>query len=83
MYEDEGVNYNYEKGLHSAIAFNYNETSKSLTIEDRKGKFPGMLTNRVFNVVWVKKDKPAAFNLEKKPDASINYSGKKITLAMK
>ena len=83
LYEDEGVNYNYEKGLHSAIAFNYNETSKSLTIEDRKGKFPGMLTNRVFNVVWVKKDKPAAFNLEKKPDASINYSGKKITLAMK
>ena len=53
LYEDENVNYNYEKGLCSMIEFSYNERMKLLSIEERSGEFPGMLEDRVFNVIPV------------------------------
>ena len=56
LYEDENVNYNYEKGLYSMIEFNYDEDNKLLSIEERRGEFPGMLEERVFNVIPVPKD---------------------------
>ena len=52
LYEDEGDSYNYEKGAYSTIAFNWNDKSRTLTIGERKGIFPGMLTSRQFTVVW-------------------------------
>lgn len=50
LYEDEGDNYNYEKGMYSTIQLKWNDKAKTLTINSRKGNFPGMLTNRKFNV---------------------------------
>ncbi|HLP04064.1 MAG TPA: TIM-barrel domain-containing protein, partial [Paludibacter sp.] len=50
LYEDEGENYNYEKGNYSTIAFEYNDADKKLTIGQRQGEFAGMLYNRVFRV---------------------------------
>ena len=56
LYEDENVNYNYEKGAYSMIEFSYNEKMKLLSIEERQGEFPGMLEERVFNIIPVSKD---------------------------
>ena len=56
LYEDENVNYNYENGAYSMIGFGYDEDTKTLSIEDRKGEFPGMLQERVFNIIPVSKD---------------------------
>ena len=53
LYEDENVNYNYEKGLYSMISFSYNERMKLLSIEECTGEFPGMLEERVFNIIPV------------------------------
>ncbi|RYE04264.1 MAG: DUF5110 domain-containing protein, partial [Sphingobacteriaceae bacterium] len=64
LYEDEGTNYNYEKGAFSNISINYNENSKTVTIGDRKGTFSGMVANRVFNVVVISKNQPKALNFE-------------------
>ena len=50
LYEDEGDNYNYEQGVYSTIDFRWNNRRKELTIANREGKFPGMLTNRTFRV---------------------------------
>ncbi|MBO5881416.1 MAG: DUF5110 domain-containing protein [Paraprevotella sp.] len=50
LYEDEGDNYNYQKGMYSTITFKWNDKSKTLTIDKRKGDFPGMLQQRKFNV---------------------------------
>ena len=52
LYEDEGDSYNYEKGVYTTITFNWNDKSRTLTIGERKGNFPGMLTSRQFTVVW-------------------------------
>jgi alpha-D-xyloside xylohydrolase len=51
LYEDEGDNYNYEKGTYSTITFQWNNRTRSLTIGDRQGNYPGMLLNRQFTVV--------------------------------
>ena len=51
LYEDEGDNYNYEKGVYSTIAFSWNDRARTLTIGERKGQYPGMLTKRQFTVV--------------------------------
>ena len=54
LYEDENDNYNYEKGVYSTIAFHWNDAKRRLTIDARKGSFPGMLKERSFSVVIVK-----------------------------
>ncbi len=51
LYEDEGDNYNYEKGMYSVIPFGWNEKTHTLTIGDRQGTYPGMLQNRQFTIV--------------------------------
>jgi alpha-D-xyloside xylohydrolase len=51
LYEDEGDNYNYEKGVFSTIAFQWNNKSQTLTIGNRQGTYPGMLESRHFTVV--------------------------------
>ena len=52
LYEDEGDHYNYEKGVYSTITFHWDNTRQQLTIGERKGSFPGMLSTRRFMVVW-------------------------------
>ena len=50
LYEDEGDNYNYEKGQYSTIALTWNNRSKTLTIGKRNGSFEGMPASRTFHV---------------------------------
>ena len=50
LYEDEGDNYNYEKGKYSTIQLHWNDKSKTLTIGKRNGTFDGMIASRTFNV---------------------------------
>ncbi|KJD34822.1 glycosyl hydrolase family 31 [Tamlana nanhaiensis] len=53
LYEDEGTNYNYEKGAYSIIPFKWNEDKKTLEIGKRKGSYKGMLNEKTFKIVWV------------------------------
>ena len=82
LYEDENDNYNYEKGVCSTIAFSWNNAKKTLTISDRKGSFPGMLTERKFNVMLVAKDKGSGAEKAEKFDKEIIYAGQKITIKL-
>ncbi|MBR0201558.1 MAG: DUF5110 domain-containing protein [Bacteroidaceae bacterium] len=51
LYEDEGDNYNYEKGTYATIQFDWSDKARTLTVGDRKGDFPGMLKTRKFTIV--------------------------------
>ncbi|MCR4835439.1 MAG: DUF5110 domain-containing protein [Bacteroidaceae bacterium] len=64
LYEDEGTNYNYEKGKYATITFTYDDTHRQLTISKRKGSFKGMLKERKFNIVFVKKGQPIPLDLD-------------------
>lgn len=75
IYEDENINYNYEKGAFSIIPVTWNEQEKTLTIHDRQGSFPGMLAERTFQVVWVSKEKAKKLDFTITPDQVIKYNG--------
>ena len=76
LYEDEGTNYNYEKGKYATIDITYDDSSKTVSFGQRKGSFNGMLKDRRFNIVLVKKDTPVELNLENPKGMMVNYSGK-------
>jgi alpha-D-xyloside xylohydrolase len=83
LYEDEGTNYNYENGEYTMIPFHYDESSKKLTIGERKGSYKDMLASRKFQIVWVTTDKPVGMDLNVHPDQVIEYDGQPATIAMK
>lgn len=71
LYEDEFDNYNYEKGAYTEIPMTWDDSSRTLTIGARKGKYPGMLEKRSFTV--------------KTPDGSqktVSYAGKKVRVRL-
>ena len=78
LYEDEGTNYNYEKGKYATINISYSESSKTLTIGARKGSFNGMLQNRRFNVVTISKNHAQSLNLENPQGKMIEYNGAEV-----
>ena len=78
LYEDEGVNYNYEKGKSSKILFQWNDASRTLTIGARRGSFDGMLKQRRFQVVVVKDGTP--LNLDNPQGTMVEYKGKQLTV---
>ncbi len=80
LYEDEGTNYNYEKGEYATIEMTYQDATGEFTIGERKGDFPGMLKERTFQVTFVSKDKPRGFAPDKKPDLTIKYTGQETTV---
>lgn len=82
LYEDEGTNYNYEKGAFSKIAISYNEGDQSLTLGNREGHFTGMLQHRKFKVVRIERGKPKALSFEINNGQNIDYEGKKITIKL-
>ena len=79
LYEDEGTNYNYEKGMWAVIDISYDDASKTVSFSDRQGQFPGMLKNRRFNVVLITKDAPKPLNLDNPEGTMVNYNGKAVT----
>ncbi|SFG33704.1 TIM-barrel domain-containing protein [Prevotella sp. KH2C16] len=82
LYEDEGTNYNYEKGRYATIDIHYSEADKTVAFSKRKGSFNGMLKQRRFNIVAVNRDNPQALNLDSPAGKMVNYGGKAITVKL-
>lgn len=80
LYEDENDNYNYERGAHATIPFDWDDASHTLTIGDRAGSFPGMLASRTFRIVFVGENHGVGAALTATADRTVAYSGKKITV---
>lgn len=64
LYEDDGDNYDYQKGAFTRIPMSWNNATSTLTVGKRTGSYPGMLTSR--NVV---------VSVPGKPEKKIVYSG--------
>ncbi|MGA9564240.1 MAG: DUF5110 domain-containing protein, partial [Candidatus Korobacteraceae bacterium] len=81
LYEDENDGYNYEKGAYATIPIRWDEALQTLTIGERKGKFPGMLQSRNFRIVFVSENHGAGIDITPQADKSVSYAGQ--TLAIK
>jgi alpha-D-xyloside xylohydrolase len=82
LYEDENDNYNYEKGVFATIPLKWNDQSKELTIGERKGSFPGMLSNRVFDIVLVNKKNGTGPGMASTFNKVIKYTGKVMVVKL-
>jgi len=54
VYEDEGNNYNYQKGRSASYTFLWDDRKHELAISGRTGAFTGMTKKRKLNIVLVK-----------------------------
>ena len=71
LYEDEGDNYNYEKGYHSEIIFKWNDRTRALSISARQGGYKGMIFERKFNIT-----------LPNGTQRTIDYNGNQIEVKL-
>ena len=83
LYEDEGDNYNYEKGKYATIDLVWNNKAGTLTIKDRKGAFKGMRAQKTFNVVLVNSKNGTGMELPRQFDKVIHYAGKMVVNTIK
>jgi alpha-D-xyloside xylohydrolase len=83
LYEDELDGYNYENGAYSTIAFEWDDATGTLTIQDRTGAFPGMLQERTFKVVLVEKDKGVGDTHSPVCDKAVVFTGNKTTVKLR
>jgi alpha-D-xyloside xylohydrolase len=81
FYEDEGDNYNYEKGKRAEIPFTWNESKQTLTVGKRSGDFPGMLMSRTFNIIWTTEGHGVGIASPAKPDAVVHYNGSAVKVS--
>ena len=82
LYEDEGTNYNYEKGKYATIDITYDDATRTVSFSARKGQFNGMLKNRRFNVILVTGDAPKPLNLDNPEGKMVQYAGKAISVKL-
>lgn len=75
LYEDEGVNYNYEKGSYSNISFEYDREKGTLRIGGREGSFDGMVTERVFRIRKITPRKPGTPFAGGESLITVHYNG--------
>lgn len=80
LYEDEGTNYNYEKGAFSIIPVKYNEGTATVTIGDRKGAYNNMLPKRTFRINMITPNKTTRLDFDATCDKEVVYEGKSITI---
>lgn len=80
LYEDEGDNYNYEKGAHATVPFHWDDASKTLTIGAREGAYLGMPQTHVFHIVWVGEGHGVAVSTTADADHTVTYQGKELRI---
>lgn len=81
VYEDEGINYNYEKGQFCTFDLKWNDSDKTLTISDKKGSFAGMKERMDFNIVIVTPESGTGI-YQSKVNKSIVYEGKSMVISL-
>jgi len=74
LYEDEGDNYNYEQGAFSTIDIEWDENTRTLTIGERQGSYPGMPANREFQVTLAGESKTGS--------QAIRYDGRQVKIIL-
>jgi alpha-D-xyloside xylohydrolase len=81
LYQDEGDNYNYEKGSFAQVPLTWNDKSRTLTIGARKGSYNGMPEQQTFHVIWVSPGHGAGESLVSNSDQTVAYDGHEISIS--
>ncbi len=78
LYEDEGDNYNYEKGAFAAIRIRWEEQKRRLILDERVGAYPGMPETIEFEVTLID-EKAIGYDTRRLEDKTkVIYAGKQV-----
>lgn len=77
LYEDDGVSYDYEKGNYARIPFTYDDATRTFTIGERTGNYPGMIGEREITVCLISPEAPGGKAVK------VRYEGKAISIDLK
>ncbi len=83
LYEDEGDNYDYEKGEHAVIPLHWDDVSSTLTIGARQGQYPGMPPTRGFQVILVDASHGVGAQPEPGAGREVTYNGSELSVDLK
>lgn len=79
LYQDDGTTYAYENGAFAKIHLHWNNSTRTLTIDARQGRFHGMHSERDFRIVLVRPGHGVGEPLSPVEDAVIHYDGSEQT----
>ena len=82
LYEDENVNYNYEKGDFGLLTFSYSVNDQKLKIERQQGKFEGMPESRKIEIVVVGKNNKVGYSNIDFTFEKVNYQGEELVIPL-
>jgi alpha-D-xyloside xylohydrolase len=77
LYEDEGDNYNYEKGSFARTPIDWDDQSQQLTLGLQEGSYPGMPASREFRLIVVSE---GITPFKHTQSSSLVYSGQKTVV---
>jgi len=75
IYEDDNETYAYERGQRATYELKWNDSTKTLSIGDRQGTFPGMDVKRRLDIVLATPDGNSGESSEPFDPQTIIYDG--------
>lgn len=86
LYEDQGLNNDYENGKYCTIRIEYQDSAARLIIHKRKGSYDASraqkLKSRVFKLVCIDKHHPGGIDHPKENAIWVSYSGQEKTISI-
>ncbi|HEY5380916.1 MAG TPA: TIM-barrel domain-containing protein [Acidobacteriaceae bacterium] len=83
LYQDEGENYDYEKGKSSTIALAWTDAGRTLTLGARQGSYPGMPSQLEFRIVLVRPGHGVGEPEASNPDKVFTYNGSAMKISLR
>ena len=81
LYNDEGDNYNYEKGAHTTTSVTWSDAGHTLTFGARQGAYPNMPRDTTFHIVVIRPNHGIG-ELVTAADKTVTYSGTEMKVAL-
>ena len=81
LYNDEGDNYNYEKGAHATTSVTWSDAGHTLTFGARQGAYPNMPRDTTFHIVVIRPNHGIG-ELVTAADKTVTYSGTEMKVAL-
>jgi alpha-D-xyloside xylohydrolase len=83
LYNDEGDNYNYERGAHATTTITWSDADRTVTFSARQGSYPNMPPQTTFHIILVRPSHGTGEAPAAAADQTVTYTGAKLTTAMK
>ena len=82
LYNDEGDNYDYEKGAHSTTTITWSDATRTLSIAARQGTYPNMPRETTFHIVVARPAHGIGEATTDAADRTVTYNGSAVTVSM-